>query len=174
MLIFTITDEAEAAKSHHHRDRCEANGYEYLTAAATTYGGIGSEFYDQYFKPYYKKAKAAAKASGESEWLVERDRMAWVTAFGVAIAHCNRIAVGAARRRALWPLPLQRLPAAGLSERRPTARAWRRGGHAGGGRGELHARRELRGGGAAERTGQVVTRLLAACARRTIGNPPRA
>ena len=69
-----------------------------MTVAATTYGGIGSEFYDQYFKPYYKKAKAAAKASGESEWLVERDRMAWVTAFGVAIARGNQVAISAARR----------------------------------------------------------------------------
>ena len=90
---------AEKAKADKHAAECRRNGLDYLTVAATTYGGLGSEFLNKHFKPYYKRARALAKAQGEPVWEVTREEQRWLERFGAAIARGNRVMIDAARPR---------------------------------------------------------------------------
>ena len=94
-----LTDAAEKAKAAKHAAECRRNGLDYLTVAVTTYGGLGDEFLKKYFEPHYKRERALAKALGEPEWEVTRDKQRWLERFAAAIARGNRVMVDAARPR---------------------------------------------------------------------------
>ena len=67
--------------------------------AVTTYGGLGDEFLTKHFNPYYKHARAVAKATGESEWMVARDKERWLERFAAAVCRGNRMLIDGARPR---------------------------------------------------------------------------
>ena len=94
-----LTDDAAAQKATHHihKDECEANGYEYLTTAASTYGGLCKEFMRKHFLSHYKTKRAEAKAAGTSTWDVLREKDEWLQRFGVAIAKGNRNMIACAQ-----------------------------------------------------------------------------
>ena len=92
-----LTDDAAALKAKHHKDECEANGYDYLTIAASTYGGLCSEFMQKHFLPHYKTKRAEANAAGTSTWEVLREKDEWLQRFSVAIAKGNRHMVASAQ-----------------------------------------------------------------------------
>ena len=63
---------------------------------ATTFGGLDTPFLRKFFEPYYKKMRAHAKANGESEWEVMREKQHWLERFSAAIARGNTRMVGVA------------------------------------------------------------------------------
>ena len=48
-----------------------------------------------YFNPHYKEKRARAKANGESEWEVTREKQLWLQRFAAAIACGNRALIDA-------------------------------------------------------------------------------
>ena len=92
-----LTEDAVTEKAKHHQAECNANGYDYLTIAASTYGGLSREFMDKHFLSHYKTKKAEAKAAGTSTWEVPREKEEWLQRFGVAIAKGNRHMIATAQ-----------------------------------------------------------------------------
>ena len=50
----------------------------------------------RFFDPYYRLKRAEAKANGDSEWEVTRDKQLWLERFSRAIARGNRLLIDAA------------------------------------------------------------------------------
>ena len=81
---------AEKIKQGRHKEQCEARGMKYLTLLATTFGAVSGDFWKVLMKPYFKKARAAAKRDDTKDfWDVIRKEQRLLDLLSVIIARAN-------------------------------------------------------------------------------------
>jgi hypothetical protein len=81
-----VTRELEKGKRRKHGS---INGYKYLTAAFTTYGGWGKEFMGAVVRPYWKEEAKKEKAQGGNGWATQRAKRLFFQRAAVVLARGN-------------------------------------------------------------------------------------
>ena len=84
-----VTDSVERAKHAKHAGAAAANNMDYVTWAATTYGGWGERFLDRRVRPEYAKRLQAEKKAGRSGWAAIRWRQRVYEDMGIELAGAN-------------------------------------------------------------------------------------
>ena len=84
-----VTDSVERAKHAKHAGAAAANNMDYVTWAATTYGGWGERFLDRRVRPEYAKRLQAEKKAGRSGWAAIRWRQRLYEDMGIELARAN-------------------------------------------------------------------------------------
>ena len=84
-----VTDSVERAKHAKHASAAAANNMDYVTWAATTYGGWGERFLDRRVRPEYAKRLQAEKKAGRSGWAAIRWRQRLYEDMGIELARAN-------------------------------------------------------------------------------------
>ena len=83
------TDSVERAKHAKHAGAAAANNMDYVTWAATTYGGWGERFLDRRVRPEYAKRLQAEKKAGRSGWDAIKWRRRLYEDMNIEIARAN-------------------------------------------------------------------------------------
>ena len=81
-----VTRELEKGKRRKHGS---INGYKYLTAAFTTYGGWGKEFMGAVVRPYWKEEAKKELAQGGNGWATQRAKRLFFQRAAVVLARGN-------------------------------------------------------------------------------------